>query len=76
MWEEEFLNTIHLDSREEAFNHVHLQLDHLLGGEAPRVTVSAVVYPGLDIFAGVELSLFKVVGEWQPGGAGPEWRQP
>jgi len=48
-------------------------LDHLLGGEAPRVTVSAVVYPGLDIFAGVELSLFKVVGEWQPGGAGHEF---
>ena len=45
--------TIHLNSREEAFNHIHLQLGHLLLCEAPRVTLRAVVNPGLDIFASV-----------------------
>ena len=38
------------------------------------MTLRAVVNPGLDIFAGVQLSILKVVVYWQPGGTVPEWR--
>ena len=66
--------TIHLNGREEAFNHIHLQLDHLLLREAARVALSAVVNPGLDVFTDVQISLLKVVVQWKPGGTIPEWK--
>ena len=53
--------TSHLNGREEALNHIHLQLDHLLLREAARVALSAVVNPGLDVFTDIQISLLKVV---------------
>ena len=53
----------HLDSFKETLNQVYFQLEDLLGGEAPGVALSAVVYPGLDVLADVELSLLEVVVE-------------
>ena len=61
-----------LDSCEETLNQIYLELEDLLGGEAPGVALSAVLYPGLDVFADVELSLLEVVAEGKPRRAIPD----
>ena len=54
---------LYLDSSQETFYQIHLKFNHFLGGEASGVAFSAVVYPGLDVLADVELSLLEVVVE-------------
>ena len=64
-------NHSHRDSGKETLNQIYLELQYLLRCEAPGVALSAVVYPGLDVFAGVQFSLLKVVSQGQPGRAVP-----